>query len=79
MKSLQGAVGEASCGRPEVMPAMKAFEQMCYKLETTCEQNVYTMDELHKIMADLYVGDVDSDLYSLKHVKRLLQEKYGDR
>jgi len=76
MNSLSCSVGETSSGRPEMTHAMQAFEQMCYRLETTCEQNMYTLDELHNIMSDLC--EDESELYSVKHVKRLLKDRYGD-
>ena len=56
---------------------MKAFELMCYKLETTCEKNVFTLQDLHDLMTGLCDGDIEKDLYSVKHRKHPLQERYG--
>jgi len=50
-----------------------------FVLETTCEENAYTMDGLHELMSSLCTGDPQFDIYSAKHVKRLLKERYGDR
>ena len=80
---------------------MKAFELMCYKLETTCEKNMrlrfgfadhcarleiiftylltymLTLQDLHDLMTGLCDGDTEKDLYSVKLMKHLLQERYG--
>jgi len=64
-------------GVTESTSAMKAFEVMCYKLETTCEKNMFTLQDLHDLMTGLCDGDTEKDLYSVKHMKRLLQERYG--
>lgn len=72
-------VGAVDCGRPAADNAMTIFEKMCYVLETTCEENAYTMDGLHELMSSLCTGDPQFDIYSAKHVKRLLKERYGDR
>ena len=78
MSNLPCSAGETCRGRPGVSYAMKAFEDMCYRLETSCEQNMYTLDQLHQLMSDLCTDDSKSELYSVKHVKRLLQDRYGD-
>jgi len=78
MNNLPCSVSDSSRGRPELTSAMAAFEQMCYRLETTCEQNMYTLEELHNMMSDFCADYAKSELYSVKHVKRLLQERYGD-
>ena len=47
-------------------------------LETTCEQNIFTVEDLHRIMTDLWDCDVDAELYSVKHMKYLMKKRYGD-
>jgi len=69
--------GVTSFGCPENTSAMKAFELMCYKLETTCEKNMFALQDLHDLMTGVCDGDTEKDLYSVKHMKRLLQERYG--
>jgi len=71
--------GEAACGRPEHSAAMQAFERMCYKLETSCERSLYTLQDLHKLMTELSGTDIDAELYSVKYTKFLLKERYGKR
>ena len=78
MNNLSCSVGDSSRGRPRMVSAMKAFEQMCYQLETTCEQNIYSVEELHNMMSDFCADEDKSELYSVKHIKRLLQDRYGD-
>ena len=51
---------------------------MCYQLETTCKQNIYSLEELHNMMSDFCADEDKSELYSVKHIKRLLQDRYGD-
>ena len=39
---------------------------------------IRTLEELHNMMSDFCADYAKSELYSVKHVKRLLQERYGD-
>lgn len=66
-------------GRPVKVDAMTAFEQLCLKLESECENELYTLRELHAMMCDM-VGDVDDSgesVYSVKYFKDLLENRYG--
>ena len=38
---------------------------------------MFTLQDLHDLMTGLCDGDIEKDLYFVKHMKRLLQERYG--
>ena len=76
MNGLSPVLGETDSGRPLRTAAMKAFDDMCFNLETSCEENLFTLNDLHDQMKSL-AGDV-TDFYSIKHTKNLLKERYGD-
>ena len=63
----------SSPGRHECKSAWKAFGSMCFKLETCCESDLYTLEDLHALMCACL-----ERAYSIKHVKSLLCERYGD-
>ena len=51
----------ASCsGRHECKSARKAFDSMCFKLETCCERDLYTLEDLHALMCACLERDTDS-------------------
>ena len=52
---------------------MKSFEDMCVWLED-CDNEVFTLEELRDKMAQFSDG---GEVYSAKHLKRKLQERYG--
>lgn len=63
-----------------------AFENMCEWLESSCEDQLYTLDELRQYMlkyvTDKYETDtyetLEDSVYSMKHLKDKLKSKYGD-
>ena len=61
-------------GRPQKKDAMCAFERLCDKLESECENEMYTLHQLHDMMS---ADDID-DVYSREYLKELLQNKYGN-
>jgi hypothetical protein len=43
----------------------------------SCEEGLYTLDDLYKLMKKLNPPEVGGDMYSTKHIKNLLLERYG--
>lgn len=76
-KGLCVTAGEVSCGRPENVVSINTFDKLYEYLETSCEQGLYTLDDLYGMMKEL-AGDCDeTSLCTVKHIKNLLLEKYG--
>ena len=74
-------------GRPEDPVMLKAFDKLCDWLEVSAEQDTYTLTELQQRMTtyvDMHTPSADNNqstdnrVYSMKHLKRKLIEKYGD-
>ena len=71
-------------GRPKNDDAQLAFEMLCTKLEQECENEMYTLNELHSIMCQLkhtaaaaadYDDDDDLDVYGKDYLKLFLQDR----
>jgi len=77
-KGLPVDIGKVLCGRPESTASKHAFEKLCDRLEMSCEEELYTLDDLFELMKELNPPNNDSDLYSGKHIKNLLVERYGE-
>jgi len=60
-------------GRPADTALSSSFECMCDFLENSCDREIYMLDELRQKMID----DC-GEAYSKKHLKRKLQQKYGN-
>jgi len=70
MSGLPTAVGETSPGRPSRTSAIKCYDEMRYNLETSCESNLYTLDDLFaKMKQNTGTEGTNADLYSIKHIK----------
>jgi hypothetical protein len=69
--------GEISRGRPVNTAAQDAFDSLCDFLETTCDQNLYTIQQLHEQMAFL-AGSADN-IYSTTTMKLKLEDRYGSQ
>lgn len=54
-----------------------AFEKLCIKLEQECENEMFTLGELHAMMLDLREKNDCDDIYCKKYLKELLIERYG--
>jgi len=75
-----------TAGRPEDGLMVDAFENTCEWLESSCEDQLYTFDELRQYMlkyvTDKYETDtyetLEDSVYSMKHLKDKLKSKYGD-
>ena len=61
----------SSSGRHECISARKAFDSMCFKLETCCEHDLYMLEDLHALMCACLERDTGSaeDAYLIKHMK----------
>ena len=67
-------------GRPPKVEAMYAFEHLCQKLESECENELYTLRELYAIMCDMVAG-VDENcenIYTVEYLKELLERRYNE-
>lgn len=64
-----------SFGRPENPHMAARFVELCEWLENA-DDELYTMTEVHEKLRSL--SDLGEDVYSMKHLKRKLEEKYGD-
>lgn len=65
-------------GRPVREVALSAFEQLCYRLEAASDNELYTLQMLHKLMCETADIDEDSAAYSKEYLRELLKNKYGD-
>jgi hypothetical protein len=63
-------------GRPLQQNARNAVDQLMAKLEAECENETYTLHDLHVMMQELL--DDPSDVYTPKYLKQQLIERYGD-
>lgn len=62
------------CGRPEDGDKSSVFQNLCEWLETA-DGELHTLEEFHRRMAQL-TGSSET-VYSMKHIRRKLEEKYG--
>jgi len=72
-----------ACGRPEDTVNADAFDNLCdcEWLESSCEDRLYTLDDLQQHMSN-YVfdkfGRLPDSVYSTRYLKKKLQMKYGE-
>ena len=56
---------------------MNAFESLCDTLESECDNEMYTLSNLHDMMCDLVDSQEESRVYGKEYLKNLLKSKYG--
>lgn len=64
-------------GRPINSAAEAAFQMLCTTLEQECENDLYTLEELHSMMTEMAHGEESFDVYGRDYFKELLVERYG--
>lgn len=64
-------------GRPANEAAQVAFDMLCTELEHECENEMYTLNELHAMMHSMAGSEHASDVYGKDYLKQLLQERYA--
>jgi hypothetical protein len=65
-------------GRPQSDSAILAFQKLCLKLEQECENEIFTLGDLHAMMLELRDKDDGvEDVYCKKYLKELLIQRYG--
>jgi len=70
-----GCFDSDKLGRPKDPERLKSFHDLCEWLDTKAENMMYTLEDLQKYMG----GCSDSgSVYTTKHLKRKLDEHYGD-
>jgi hypothetical protein len=74
-KNLPHTPRKVKRGRPRNEDSMQAFEMLCDKLERECENEMYTLRDLHDMMCQMIEVD---DVYSRRYLKELLQGRYGE-
>lgn len=62
-------------GRPESAKLSCAFDRLCDWIEEHFDTQVFTLQELFEHMSS---EDTEFEMYSTKHLKRKLVERYGD-
>ena len=62
-------------GRPEDLAMSLHFDKLCEWLETNCETELLSLSEVHLRLQEVANGQ---EVYSIKHLKRKLQERYGE-
>ena len=62
-------------GRPADELMLEWFNRLCTWLESECETELYTLNELHEQMCRIANG---SEVYTLKRLKQSLKDYYGD-
>ena len=67
--------GQVPRGRPINVAAVDAFNRLCDYLETSCDQKVYTLKELHEQMTCL--SGPGAQIYEMRSLKIKLEERYG--
>ena len=78
VNGLQCISGVTSFGRPGSTSAMKASELTCYQLETTCEKNMFTLQDLHDLMTDLCDGDRERLVLCKTHEASVTEEIWSE-
>ena len=70
--------GQGQHGRPEDAEMQKAFDELCDLVEDSCE--LLTLDDLrqHDFLTTEGIPEASAQVYSTKHLKAKLLEKYGD-
>jgi len=63
-------------GRPPKKDAVRAFECLCDKLESECENEMYTLNDLYDMMCGMAENSDKSSLYTKEYMKELLQNRY---
>ena len=69
---------KAKRGRPMDTDASHAFDSLCDKLETECDNELYTLQELTDMMSELTDSKEDCSIYTNRYLKQLLQNRYGE-
>ena len=85
---------DSNGGRPESSLMLNLFESLCYWLETSGSDKLQTLEDLRMWMINEYMSiacsstscnadesayqTAGNEVYSVKHLKRKLQKKYGD-
>jgi hypothetical protein len=54
------------------------FDSLCDKLESECENEMFTLRQLHDMMLSMGKSDEDPVVYSKDYLKQLLQSRYGN-
>ena len=62
-------------GRPEDLAMSLHFDKLCEWLETNCETELLSLSEVHLHLQEVANGQ---EVYAIKHLKRKLQERYGE-
>ena len=52
----------------------EAFEQLCDLLESSCENDLFSIDQLHQRITDIMQSE---QVYSKKHLQWKREERYG--
>ena len=68
------AATRSALGSPQDAAMCEAFEQLCDLLESSCENYLFNIDQLHQRMTDIMQSE---QVYSKKHLQRKLEERYG--
>jgi hypothetical protein len=63
--------------RPHKENAMHLFDILCNKLENECENEMFTLSQLHDMMLNMAETDEDPAVYSKDYLKQLLKSRYG--
>ena len=53
--------------------AQDALNKVCDKLESTCERGLYTLQDFSDMMCEIFQTQGDENVYSVKHIKRQLE------
>lgn len=79
-KGLPETPSVAKLGRCPNKSKMAAFDRLCQHLDGLCEDDVYTLDEVHDMMGQLAqeYGDLEPDIFGKKHMQTLLMSRYGE-
>lgn len=75
--NLSKVTGKSSSGRRVDNDMEVAFERLCDILEELYDTELLTLQDLYKIMQDQAPSGNTDNVYSIKHMKRRLQGKYG--
>ena len=68
-------------GRPEDAVNADAFNKLCKWLESSCEDRLYTLEDLQQHMLNYVEATSDTlteNVYTTKYLKKKLQAQYGD-
>ena len=73
-KSNKATSKDLSKGRPVAVLKMESFERFCEWIETSCDSEIYTIQELHQKMCE----EIGGEVYSLKGFREKLKQRFGD-